>query len=296
MRNDYLEEFIGHLRLERGLAANTAAAYASDLRFFFAYLEQLGIQDVGEIDRSHILDFLENSKGDGMETSTIARRLVSIKVYFRFLAVEKIVPSDFTEIMEHPRLWRLIPDFLSLREVDALLGAFSGREPLEIRNRALLELLYASGLRASEICTLRKDGVLLEKRFLRVIGKGNKERLVPFGSSALHSLKRYLVKARPELLREEDPIPFFLSNNGRMLTRERIWMIVKEAASRAGIRKNIYPHILRHSFATHLLTNGADLRVIQEMLGHASIATTQIYTHTDSARIAQAHHRFHPRA
>ena len=208
----------------------------------------------------------------------------------------KIIRTNVTEIMEGPRLWRVVPDFLSLSEVDSLLAAYSGKDPLELRNRALLELLYASGLRASEICGLRLDGVDLEKGVLKVLGKRDRERYVPFGRSAWGAMSRYLRKSRPTLDKSGAALEFFLSKNGEKLTRARIWMLVKEAALRANIRKNIYPHILRHSFATHLLNNGADLRVIQEMLGHSSIATTQIYTHTNFSRLEQTHRQFHPRA
>ncbi|MGI5925218.1 MAG: site-specific tyrosine recombinase XerD [Lentisphaeria bacterium] len=293
---EYLTDFIGHLCLERGLAKNTAAAYASDLNVFFDALDTTGIDELSEVTRDDILDFLEASQRQGLEAATIARRLVAIKVFFRFLVEEGHLRTDVTEIMESPRLWRLVPDFLSIAEVDALLHAFSGKEPLELRNRALLELLYASGLRASEIVNLRLDGVNFREGFLRVIGKGNKERVVPFGKSAWDALSTYLEKSRPLLDRSGAGLTLFLSRNGRPLTRARLWMIVKDAARRAGIRKNIYPHALRHSFATHLLSNGADLRVIQELLGHASIGTTQIYTHTDKERVVSAHRQFHPRA
>jgi integrase/recombinase XerD len=293
---DYLTDFIGHLRLERGLAKNTADAYASDLHALFDALEQLGIHDLASVTRDDILDFLESEAQSGLESSSIARRLVAIKVFFRFLVEEALLRADVTEVMESPRLWRLVPDFLGEQEVDALLRAYSGKEPLELRNRALLELLYASGLRATELVSLRLDGVDFREGILRVIGKGNKERMVPFGKSAWTALSTYLEKARPLLDRSGSALPLFLSRNGRPLTRARLWMIVKEAALRAGIRKNIYPHVLRHSFATHLLNHGADLRVIQEMLGHVSIATTQIYTHTDQERAVNAHRQFHPRA
>ena len=293
---EHLSDFIGHLCLERGLAKNTTTAYASDLAVFFAALDAAGINDAATVTRDDILDFLEASQQHGLEAATIARRLVAIKVFFRFLVQEGLLHADVTEIMESPRLWRLVPDFLTVAEVDALLRAFAGKEPLELRNRALLELLYASGLRASEMVNLRLDGVNFREGILRVIGKGNKERVVPFGKSAWDAMSTYVEKSRPLLDHSGTGLTLFLSHNGRPLTRARLWMIVKDAAVRAGISKNIYPHALRHSFATHLLSNGADLRVIQEMLGHASIATTQIYTHTDKERVAGAHRQFHPRA
>lgn len=288
-----LVDFSAHLLLERGLSKATATAYAADLAAFVKHLPGVG---PSAVTRDHILDFLEDGQAAGLESSTLARRLIAIKVLFRFLTLEKTIPADITEVMESPRLWKAVPDFLGLADVDAMLAAFSGRDGLEIRNRALLELLYASGLRASEIAGLRLDGIDFQAGVLRVIGKRGKERVVPFGKSAWKALNRYLERSRPRLDVSGRSIACFLSHRGRPLTRARVWMIVKEAAARAGISKNIYPHMLRHSFATHLLNNGADLRVIQEMLGHSSIATTQIYTHTDTARLARAHLRFHPRA
>ena len=291
----YLNTFIAYLRLEIGLAAPTAKAYSTDLEFFFSFLEDRGHSAPADVTRDDILDFLENEQRAGMEPTTIARRLVSIKVFFRYLVTERVIASDITEVMESPRLWKTLPDFLTIAEVNALLAAFSEKDPLSIRNKAIMELLYASGLRASEIIALRLDGVNFREGFLRVIGKRNKERIVPFGTEAENAMRDYLDNSRPKLDKSGVGIAFFLSDNGLPLTRERIWMLVKLAVQQAGIEKNVHPHTLRHSFATHLLANGADLRVIQEMLGHASITTTQIYTHTDFSRIAEAHHRFHPR-
>ena len=292
----YLNDFIAHIRLEIGLSPKTAKAYSSDLEAFFAFLEARGCTDPLALTRNEILDFLEKEQAAGLESTTVARRLVSIKVFCRFLAEDHIIPNDITAVIDNPRLWRIIPEFLNLEEVDALLHAFPGDDPLEIRNTAILETLYASGLRASEITSLRLDAVNFRDGFLKIIGKRNKQRIVPFGLEAENAMEKYLYQARPKLNKSGQGIPFFLSKTGYPLTRERIWMIVQEAAKRADIQKNVYPHIIRHSFATHLLNNGADLRVIQEMLGHSSIATTQIYTHTDFSRIAEAHRRFHPRA
>lgn len=297
MINRYLDSFIAYLRLENGLSARTAKAYAADLEQLSAYLDDLGLAAPADITREHLVGFLEQERTVGLETTTIVRRLVAVKVFFRYLVTENIIETDITEVMESPRLWKTLPDFLTLDEVDRLLGAFrQGTAPLDLRNHAILELLYASGLRASELTTLRLDGVQFRDGVLRVIGKRDKERMIPFGCEAQDAMQTYLRDSRPQLDRTGAAVTFFLSHNGRPLTRERVWMIVKEAARRADITKNIYPHILRHSFATHLLANGADLRVIQEMLGHASIATTQIYTHADFSRLAEAHRRFHPRA
>ena len=293
----YLDRFGEHLLLERGLSRQTMESYGSDLRQLFAFLDGQGVADLTKVTRNDLLDFLESGQDQELATSTLARRLVSLRVFFHFLYREKAIPVDVSAVIDSPRLWRLAPNFLNLQEVEALLQAFRGNDPLEIRNRAILEILYASGLRASEITALRQDGLDFDNMILRVIGKGSKERIVPFGHSALKSLRRYLEQARPVLAERGGRQPqVFLSDNGRPLTRARIWMIVKEAARRAGIDKPVYPHAIRHSFATHLLANGADLRVIQELLGHASIGTTQIYTHFNAGEIQQAHRRFHPRA
>lgn len=291
-----LNDFIGHLRLENGLEAKTAKAYASDLEIFFNYLADRDINAPEDITRDIIIDFLEHSLEAGLESTTIARRLISIKVFFRFLTAEHVIPTDITQVIENPRLWKLIPEFLSIDEVDALLKAYKDSDPLSIRNRAILETLYASGLRVSELTGLRLDGIHFNEGFLRIIGKRNKERIVPFGLEAQEAMERYLKEARPFLNKTGQALTFFISHHGKPLTRERVWMIVTDAARIAGIEKTVYPHILRHSFASHLLNNGADLRVIQEMLGHTSVATTQIYTHTDFSRIAEAHRRFHPRS
>ena len=285
MLRECFNDFIGHLRLERGLSLRTAKAYGSDMELFIRYLESLHIDEWEEVRRDDIADFLEADPDHRMEPTTIARRLVSIKVFFRYLVEEQIVKYDITDIMEGPRKRLQLPGFLT-----------EGNDILTIRNRAIIEVLYASGLRASEITRLRLDKVEFNENYLRVIGKRDKERVGPFGREASGCMTAYLRGARPKLDKSGRALEFFLSRTGKALTRERIWMIVTEAARIAGIDKEIYPHMLRHSFATHLLSHGADLRVIQEMLGHADISTTQIYTHMDSSRFANAHQQFHPRA
>ncbi len=296
MLRECFNDFIGHLRLERGLSLRTAKAYGSDMELFIRYLESLKINDWDEVRREDIEDFLEMDPDHRMEPTTIARRLVSIKVFFRYLVEEQIVKNDITDILEGPRKRLQLPGFLTEEEVDRLIAAYTGDDILTIRNRAIIEVLYASGLRASEITRLRLDKVEFNESYLRVIGKRDKERVVPFGREASGCMAAYLREARPKLDKSGKALEFFLSRTGKALTRERIWMIVTEAARIAGIEKEIYPHMLRHSFATHLLSHGADLRVIQEMLGHADISTTQIYTHMDSSRFANAHQQFHPRA
>lgn len=292
----WIDDFLGFAKLERGLADNSIQAYANDLRHFEEYLCARGKTAPENITRDQIIDFLEDCQANGLAVASIARRLVSIKVFFRYLVGERVLRHDITDVMDSPRVWKVLPGLLSTDEIKRLLNVFKGKNKLEQRNRAIMETFYASGLRVSELAVLRLDGLKLDDGFLRVIGKGNKERIVPIGRPAREVLAGYLRTARPLLDKTEKAVEVFLSVNGRPLTRARIWGIVKEAALRAGIRKNLYPHMLRHSFASHLLAGGADLRVIQEMLGHADIATTQIYTHVDGNRLTEIHRTFHPRA
>jgi len=291
-----LEQFIGYCTLERGLADNTVEAYVHDLRRFVEFMQAQGITEPAAADRSRLLDFLEASQAEGLAPASLARRLVAVKIFFRYLLQEKILAHDITDTMAGPRLWRVLPDFLNEQEVTRLLAAGNGNEVLSLRNRAIIELLYATGMRVSELVRARRDEVDFDTGTIRVIGKGNKQRLVPVGRPAQKCLRHYLNQARPRLDRAGQAAELFLSVNGRALTRKRIWDLVKEAARRAGISKNIYPHMLRHSFASHLLNGGADLRIIQEMLGHADISTTQIYTHVDSRRLLNIHRQYHPRA
>ena len=293
-----LNLFIDYLVTERGLSSNTTAAYRSDLEEFRDWLTERGFKEWSQVDREAILDYLDAERDLGRETATLARRLVAVKMLSRFLTEEGILKKDVTAVMDSPKLWRILPDFLSEAEVDAFLKAVpaSVKEPFEMRNRAILEVLYSSGLRVSELARLPLTAVDFDNELLRVVGKGSKTRIVPIGKVALRTLRRYLADVRPLLAEKNPRSPYvFLSKSGRPLNREWIWNVVKVAAARAGIHKNIHPHTLRHSFASHLLAHGADLRVIQEMLGHADISTTEIYTHIDSNRLAAIHHKFHPR-
>ena len=297
--NNILKQFSGYLLMEKGLSHNTVSAYASDISFFLAYFKKGDINNFSSIARDDILDYLEDCSENGLESASLARRLVSIKVFFRYLFQEKMIPNDITDIMDSPKLWRLLPEFLSVKEVSALLEAYSNksRDLLIIRNRTILEIMYASGLRVSETVNLKLNNLRFDEALIRVTGKGNKDRIVPLGIPAQRILLRYIEKVRPYLLKENEEESYvFLSNNGKKLTRKRIWDIVKEAGKLAGIKKNIHPHTIRHSFASHLLANGADLRIIQEMLGHADISTTQIYTHIENDRLKTIFKQFHPRS
>ncbi len=299
MIQEKIKYFVEYLTLERNLSANSIASYESDLKDFCAYLGERNITGPEAVDRELLLDYLERGKLElNWENTTLARRLIAIKLLFRFLLHEKLIKNDVTATMDSPKLWKLLPDYLSETEVDAFLEVYpnSAKAPLDLRNRAILELLYASGLRVSELVNLPLTAIDFETEIIRVIGKGTKTRIVPAGKIALRTLKRYLNEIRPQLVIKNPLCPFvFVSRNGKKLNREWIWTLVKTAAARANIPKNIHPHTLRHSFASHLLAHGADLRVIQEMLGHADISTTEVYTHIDAARLQSIHQQFHPR-
>lgn len=293
-----LRHFCGYLSVERGLGRNSVSAYRTDLTDFITWLNDRGLTRFDAVTRDHILDFLADCRERGFESATLARRLVSVKVFFRYLFQERIVPADITDVMDSPKLWRLLPDHLSIQEVDRFLSVWKDRKEKNyaLRNRCILELLYASGLRVSECASLTLGSVKFDEGIVRVRGKGNKERIVPAGRPVLALLEEYLRTVRPQFLKNPSVPNLFLSYRGKPLDREWIWSLVKETAREAGIQKNIHPHTLRHSFASHLLENGADLRVIQEMLGHADISTTQIYTHVDKLSLLDIHHKFHPRA
>jgi len=295
-----VEQFLDYISLECGLSKNTRDSYKNDLKRFVSFLEKSHIRSCNEITRKHILDFLASEKDRGISVNTVARRLVAIKVFMRYLQDEGLLANNPAEVMELPKLWRILPDVLSLNEVQRLLDAPAGKDKFSLRDKALLELMYASGLRVSELAELKLGNLHLDSDYLRCTGKGNKVRVVPFGSRAKEALEQYLKEARPLLARSArrsgDSGYVFLSYRGKGLGRKGIWKIIKKYAKRAGITKEIHPHTLRHSFATHLLANGASIRVIQEMLGHSDIVTTQLYTHVDKSRLQAIHARYHPRA
>ncbi len=290
-----IEKFVLSLLAEHGLARKTADAYAADIRDFF---DRTGIGVSDDFSRDDIIEYLCGLRELGMEAATVARRLVAIKVFCRWKVEEEISDKDPSAGCNTPKLWRFLPDMLTTEEVTRLLEVYpnSAKDPLVLRNRAIFELLYASGLRVSEAAELKLSNVDFEEEMVRVTGKGNKTRIVPVGRTALRILRRYIELVRGSLAEKAPGVPnLFLSRTGKPLDRERIWQLVKEACLKAGIDKNIYPHLLRHSFATHLLENGADLRIIQEMLGHSDLATTEIYTHVDRNRLMSVHKKFHPR-
>jgi integrase/recombinase XerD len=291
-----IDSFLNYLSVERSLSENTLISYKRDLNVYIKYLKDSKINALSQASRKDISDFMFSLKDRGLGASSIARALTAIKVFYRFLVRERILKDDPSDLLESPKIWKRMPGALSLEEVEALLRAPSLQQTQGIRDRAVLELMYASGLRVSEAVNLKVSDINLEVGFLRCIGKGSKERIVPLGREARSSLGRYLEKARPKLLKKSsaDPV-LFLSRLGRRISRQSLWKLIKFYAKKAGIKKNIRPHTLRHSFATHLLERGADLRSVQEMLGHSDISTTQIYTHVDTHRLKAIHKAFHPR-
>jgi integrase/recombinase XerD len=290
----YLPIFLDYLAVEKGLAKNSLSAYASDLRHFGHWLGDQSI-DLDGVERINIVKYFQWLRGAGISARSVARALAAIRGLFRFLVAERHLKKDPTENLENPKLWSNLPKSLQPEEVEALLAAPDRSTADGLRDAAMLELLYATGLRVSELIKVRIDEVVLDAGFLRTIGKGSKERIVPFGDTARDVIVEYLEKGRPELDKYADP-HLFLSRRGRPMTRQSFWMKITRYAREAGVKSHISPHVLRHSFATHLLENGADLRSVQMMLGHADISTTQIYTHVSRARLQKMYDAFHPRA
>ncbi|MCX5686307.1 MAG: site-specific tyrosine recombinase XerD [Candidatus Omnitrophica bacterium] len=290
-----LEEFLNYLSVERGLSKNTIASYGADLAHFIRRLESLGVKDIDKVKRQDITNHLLYLKDKGISGNSISRALVAIKMFYKFLIQERLAKDDVAGILESPKLIRHLPAVLNIGEVDKLIAAPDIRDWMGIRDKAALELMYASGMRVSEMVELTKEGMNLDVGFIKCKGKGDKERIVPIGRSAKEAVARYLEKVRPKLLKNRQDPHLFLSRLGKKISRQSFWKMIKRCAARARIKKEITPHTLRHSFATHLLENGADLRVVQEMLGHADISTTQLYTHIDKSRLKSIHKKFHPR-
>jgi len=290
-----VEEFLNYLSVERGLAENSISSYRRDLNNYVKYLEKSKVKSFSEVRRHNITNFMLHLKDKGLNSNSIARALVAIKVLHRFLVNERYLKDDVTSVLNLPKLWKKLPEVLSLQEVDKLLRSPKLRAWIGIRDKAALELMYATGMRVSEIASLKLNDLNLDMGFVKCTGKGQKERIIPLGTYASGALSRYINKVRPKLLRQKDEASLFLSRLGRRISRQTFWKTIKTCAERAGIKKEITPHTLRHSFATHLLERGADLRTVQEMLGHSDISTTQIYTHITKERLKQIHRRFHPR-
>ncbi len=294
--NALVEQFLDYVSFERGLSPNTRSAYQADLRALVTFLEAINVSSFNDVTRKHLLDFMMAEKDRGVSVNTIARRLVAIKVFFSFLVREGLLAKNVTEAMDSPKLWKVLPGVLSVKDVDKLLQTPAGNDRISKRDKTIMELMYATGMRVSEVADLEVDWLNLDEGYLRCTGKGNKVRVVPFGGKAGDCLREYLRDTRQLFLKDKISRHVFLTYRGSQFSRKGIWKMVKNYAKRAGVSADVHPHTLRHSFASHLLANGAPLRVIQEMLGHADIATTQIYTHVDQGRLRSVHSKFHPRA
>ena len=291
-----LYQFLNFLEVEKGLAQNTIESYRRDLNKYFNYLNDKGVSDVKSASRTHILSFIIDLKKIGLANKSCVRNLVSLRMFYRFLVNEGHIKETPVTNIESPRSWKKLPDILSLKEVEILLKKPDHTTTIGIRDAAMLEHLYATGLRVSELVSLTTNNLNLEVGYLIAMGKGAKQRLVPLGISAAERVKEYLEISRKRLSRNLTSKYLFLNRYGQKMTRQGFWKIMKKYARKSGIKKNITPHIIRHSFATHLLQGGADLRSVQTMLGHADISTTQIYTHVTKERLKSIHTRFHPRA
>jgi integrase/recombinase XerD len=290
-----LDEFLAFLKLERSLSDNTTDSYRFDLIRLGAYLHQKGITDPRQVSSEHLTAYVRALYDVGFAATSIQRTVSSMRGYFAFAAAEGAVDSDPTELLETPRSNRYLPAVLTIEEVERILAAIDVRKRGGVRDRAMLETLYATGMRVSELSSFTKEHSIPGEGLVRIFGKGSKERIVPIGEVALDWIKRYYDTERPFFAREDSDSTVFLNVRGRPLTRMGIWKIIKKYTGLAGIRKEVSPHTFRHSFATHLLEGGADLRTVQEMLGHANIVTTEIYTHVDREYLKEVHRSFHPR-
>lgn len=290
-----LDQFFHYLTVEKGLSKRTLEAYSHDLNRWMGYLESKGIQDVLRVSPLDVKAFLMELRNHGLSHRSLVRNLVAIRTFFRFLTEEGKLNVNPVEELESPQLSRKLPEILSLKEVERLLEQPNLKTPLGIRDRAMIEMLYATGMRVSELVHLPLNQINLEGGYVLLYGKGSKERVVPIGKEAIQWVTLYLNTVRAHLSRGRENPCLFVNRSGRGMSRQRFWKSIKAYGQKAAIRKRITPHLLRHSFASHLLERGADLRSVQMMLGHADISTTQIYTHVTSERLKRIHERHHPR-
>lgn len=298
---DELKRYLQFIKLEKSLSENSVVSYKNDLRRYLKFIsDDLRIKKLSGVTLQHIEKFLEELSAMDLAVSSIARNISSVRSFHEFAVVEGITEANPAELVELPKKAKNLPEVLNAEEISSIIDTPNRETDVGIRNAAVLETLYATGMRVSELVNLELDNLIFEIGFIRVVGKGNKERLVPVGEMAQSALEHYIEVVRLKYLSDKNPQKaknrVFLSQRGNPLSRMSIWNIVNDAAERAGIEKNVYPHIFRHSFATHLLEGGADLRAVQEMLGHSSIITTEIYTHVDRSLLHQVHKEFHPRA
>jgi integrase/recombinase XerD len=290
-----LDQFLHYLVVEKGLSKNTIEAYSHGLGRFLNHLREKGVQEIRDVAKFHVRGFLLMLRKRNLSTKTIVRNLVAVRTFFRFLIQEGILESNPVEELESPKVAKTLPEILTLREIEQLLEQPNLQTSLGIRDRAMLEILYATGMRVSELTHLPIHQVNLEGGYVLLYGKGSKERIVPLGSEAMKWITLYLKTARGKLAKGKESPMLFINRSGKGMSRQRFWKSLKDYARRAGLRKRITPHLLRHSFASHLLEGGADLRSVQMMLGHVDISTTQIYTHVTGERLKKVHQRYHPR-
>ena len=291
-----VDHYLLHLKVERGLAQNTLESYRRDLKKFVGYLKLQGIFGMDQVDRREIMRFMEDLHKNGRAAATISRNLAAIRSFYGFLTQENLVSKDPSTELDSPKIPKRLPNILTVSQISLLLEQPEVNSSGGLRDKAMLELLYATGIRVSELVDLNLSDVNLEMGFLRCLGKGSKERIVPMGQSAIDCIHTYLQNGRGKLVRSSQESAVFLNIHGRRLTRQGFWKILKKYVRQAGFTGDITPHTLRHSFATHLLENGADLRAVQEMLGHSDISTTQIYTQVTANRLRDVYQQFHPRA
>lgn len=291
----YLPDFIRYQEAEAGMAKNTVEAYASDLRQFFVWLAAEKQTSLAAIDLKLLTRYLQHQHERNLAATTVSRRLVALKMFFRYLVLEGVLRESVVDLLNSPKLWQHLPHVLSPEMVDRLLAAPARVDRYMLRDRALLALLYATGCRASEVVNLKLRDVHLDEAYCRCLGKGAKERLVSLNPIACRAISAYLEHERPLLAGRNEADELLISKSGRMLTRILVWMLVKKYARRCGASADVSPHTLRHSFATHMLAGGAEIRALQELLGHASISTTQVYTHVEHTRLKAVHRRCHPR-
>ena len=294
--NNILMDYLHYLKVERGLSENTINSYGIDLKLFLEYLRENEIPSFNQINKEVIVNYMQSEKNNNKANSSILRSVSSLRKFFQYLAQEKIIEKDPMLLIDTPKKKQHLPQVLTKEEVEKLLRSPNTGQVLGLRDRAMLELMYATGLRISEIINLKLEDLHLTMGTLQTLGKGHKERIVPVGDEAIKWVNRYLEEARPKLLKQKRSNYLFLNFHGNNLTRQGVWKNLKAEVRKAGIQKNITPHTLRHSFATHILENGADLRIVQELLGHADISTTQIYTHLSNKQLADIYNRAHPRA
>lgn len=291
----FVDMFLDYLSVERGLSKNTIVSYGRDLNAYLKFLDSIAKKTISSSSREDIREFMLHEKDKGLSVNSIARNLASLRMFYRFLTRERLIKTDVSSYIDTPKLWKKIPDVLNFDEVEKLIESPDLNTPQGIRDRAILEVMYATGMRVSEVSNLKRSDVNMEVGFLRCLGKGRKERIIPLGKKAILAIERYVEKVRPQQAKRGEVQELFLNRSGKKISRISLWKLIKQYAKKSRIKKEIKPHILRHSFATHLLERGADLRSVQEMLGHANISTTQIYTHINRDRLKSIHKMFHPR-